>query len=113
LNRPPVNAVDQAMYRKMAALFADVDQVGADVRAVVLSGEGPHFCAGNDLDEFGTMTPENGQERMWRVREAFFAIAECSVPVPLHRAYRAWAGGSASRPAGGLPASIANCGGTE
>ena len=29
----------------------------ADVRVVVLSGEGPHFCAGNDLDEFATMTP--------------------------------------------------------
>jgi len=70
LNRPPVNAVDQAMYQEMAALFADIDQVGADVRAVVLSGEGPHFCAGNDLDEFATMTPENGRERMWRVREA-------------------------------------------
>ena len=81
LNRPPVNAVDQAMYQEMAALFADIDQVGADVRAVVLSGEGPHFCAGNDLDEFATMTPENGRERMWRVREAFFAIADCSVPV--------------------------------
>jgi enoyl-CoA hydratase len=48
---------------------------------VVLSGEGPHFCAGNDLDEFATMTPENGRERMWQVREAFFAIADCSVPV--------------------------------
>jgi hypothetical protein len=28
LNRPPVNAVDQAMYQEMAALFADVDQAG-------------------------------------------------------------------------------------
>ena len=69
------------MYQEMAALFADIDRVGADVRAVVLSGEGPHFCAGNDLDEFATMTPENGRERMWRVREAFFAIADRSVPV--------------------------------
>jgi enoyl-CoA hydratase len=81
LNRPPVNAVDRAMYCEIASLFADVDQISSDVRAVVLSGEGPHFCAGNDLEEFATMTPENGPERMWRVREAFFAIAECSVPV--------------------------------
>ena len=79
--RPPVNAVDQAMYREIAELFSDIDMVGEDVRAVVLAGNGPHFCGGNDLDEFATMTPENGAERMWRVREAFFAVMDCSVPV--------------------------------
>jgi enoyl-CoA hydratase len=81
LNRPPANAVDGAMYREIAALFGQIDQIAPDVRAVVLSGEGRHFCAGNDLDEFATMTPENGTERMWRVREAFLAIAACDVPV--------------------------------
>ncbi|MGE0501672.1 MAG: enoyl-CoA hydratase-related protein [Rhizobiaceae bacterium] len=80
LGRPPVNAVDRDMYIEIAELFSDIDQIG-DVRAVVLAGEGKHFCGGNDLDEFATMTPENGVERMWRVREAFFAIAECKVPV--------------------------------
>lgn len=79
--RPPVNAVDQEMYREIAALFSDIDMVGEDVRAVVLAGNGPHFCGGNDLDEFATMTPENGAERMWRVREAFFAVMDCCVPV--------------------------------
>jgi enoyl-CoA hydratase/carnithine racemase len=65
----------------LANLFRDIDQVGKGVRAVVLSGSGPHFCAGNDLEEFATMTPDNGTERMWRVREAFFAISDCAVPV--------------------------------
>jgi enoyl-CoA hydratase len=27
------------------------------------------------------MTPENGTERMWRVRQAFFAIQDCRIPV--------------------------------
>mgnify|MGYP001362359539 CR=1 FL=1 len=81
LGRPPVNAVDRDMYIEIADLFSDIDQIGPDVRAVVLAGNGSHFCGGNDLDEFATMTPENGAERMWRVREAFFAIAECRVPV--------------------------------
>jgi enoyl-CoA hydratase/carnithine racemase len=81
MNRPPVNAVDQEMYIELARLFAAPDQLGPDVRAVVLAGEGPHFCGGNDLDEFATMTPDNGDERMWRVREAFFAIMDCPVPV--------------------------------
>jgi enoyl-CoA hydratase len=81
LNRPPANAVDRSMYCEIADLFGNIDQIDDNVRAVVLSGEGPHFCAGNDLEEFRTMTPENAAERMWRVREAFFAISECSVPV--------------------------------
>ena len=81
MNRPPANAVDRDMYMEMADLFGDPDQIGDGVRAIVLNGAGPHFCAGNDLDEFATMTPENGVERMWRVREAFFAIQDCPVPV--------------------------------
>jgi enoyl-CoA hydratase len=81
LNRPPVNAVHTDMYIEIAMLFRDPDALGERVSAIVLSGEGAHFCAGNDLDEFATMSPENGTERMWRVREAFFAIQECPVPV--------------------------------
>lgn len=81
MNRPPVNGVDRDMYIEMAELFKRPDQVGGDLRAIVLSGVGPHFCAGNDLDEFASMTPENGTERMWRVREAFFAIQESPLPV--------------------------------
>lgn len=81
LNRAPVNAVHDAMYREIADLFENIDRLGGDVRAVVLSGEGRHFCGGNDLDEFATMDPGNAAERMWRVRTAFFAISECAVPV--------------------------------
>ena len=80
LDRAPANAVDRDMYIEIADLFRNPDQVG-EVRAIVLAGTGPHFCAGNDLNEFATMTPANGTERMWRVREAFFAIQDCPVPV--------------------------------
>jgi len=81
MDRPPVNAVDLVMYREMRELFADVDQVGAGVRAVVLTGAGKHFCAGNDLEDFATMDRDNVRERMFHVREAFFAIQDCAVPV--------------------------------
>lgn len=81
LSRPPANAVDQGFYGEIRSLFSNPDQIGEGVKAIVLAADGPHFCAGNDLDEFATMTPENGAERMWRVREAFFAIQECPVPV--------------------------------
>lgn len=80
MDRPPVNAVDRDMYIEIADFFRSVVSLPA-IKAIILSGEGKHFCGGNDLEEFATMTPENGAERMWRVREAFFAIAECAVPV--------------------------------
>lgn len=79
--RPPVNAVDLPMYREIRDLFTDIDQIGPGVRAVVLTGAGKHFCAGNDLDDFATMDSDNVRERMFGVREAFFAIQECAVPV--------------------------------
>ena len=81
LNRPPVNAIDRDLYIQIARLFSQPDRVAPGLKAIVLTGRGKHFCGGNDLDEFATMTPENGTERMWRVREAFFAIQFCPVPV--------------------------------
>jgi enoyl-CoA hydratase/carnithine racemase len=80
MNRPSANAVDRAMYIQIAELFSKPDQITAKLKSIVLTGRGKHFCADNDLDEFATMTPENGTERMWRVREAFFAIQNCPVP---------------------------------
>ena len=80
MDRAPANAVDQVMYGELADFFKNPDQAGP-IKAIVLAGAGAHFCAGNDLDEFVTMSPENGTERMWRVREAFFAIQDCPVPV--------------------------------
>jgi enoyl-CoA hydratase/carnithine racemase len=81
LDRAPANAVDRDMYIEIADLFNHVDRVGEGVRVIVFGGVGKHFCAGNDLGEFATMTPENGTERMWRVREAFYAVSGCVVPV--------------------------------
>ncbi|MFT3821457.1 MAG: enoyl-CoA hydratase/isomerase family protein [Rubrivivax sp.] len=51
LARHPANAVHREMHIELKQLFHDVDQIGSDVRAIVLGGEGRHFCAGNDLDE--------------------------------------------------------------
>lgn len=81
LSRGQVNAVHQPMYREIEHVFTHIDELGPDVRAVVLAGAGRHFCAGNDLDEFDTMSPANSPARMRRVRAAFFAIQDCPVPV--------------------------------
>lgn len=81
LNRPPVNAVNGTMYSEIKQFFDNVASHLPDARVIVLGGRGKHFCGGNDLAEFQTMTPENAGERMRLVREAFWAIYDCPVPV--------------------------------
>ncbi len=80
LSRAPVNAINQPMYEEIQRLFGELGANEA-INAIVLAGDGRHFCAGNELAEFETMTPENAGERMRNVREAFWAIYDCSVPV--------------------------------
>src|ERR1044072_7042743 len=64
LNRPEVfNAFNAALH---AGLRDALDQAAsAEVRAVVLTGAGRGFCAGQDLKEFQEM-PESIQERLER-----------------------------------------------
>jgi enoyl-CoA hydratase len=80
LDRPPVNAVNQRMYRELHRFFSAADEFVADASAILLLAEGKHFCAGNDLGEFATMTPANARERMFHAREAFYAIMDCALP---------------------------------
>lgn len=51
LNRPEKrNALSDALYRRLTALFAELD-ADASVRVVVLTGAGAHFSAGADIGE--------------------------------------------------------------
>jgi len=81
LARPPVNSVSQEMYREIEQVFSHPDHHLPGVKAIVLAGEGRHFCAGNDLHEFATLSPDNSAQRMAEVRAAFFAIQDCVIPV--------------------------------
>ncbi|MFX5530437.1 enoyl-CoA hydratase-related protein, partial [Acinetobacter baumannii] len=55
LNRPDkMNALDPAMFDALIAAGETLQQ-DADVRAVVLSGEGKGFCAGLDMGLFQSM----------------------------------------------------------
>jgi enoyl-CoA hydratase/carnithine racemase len=81
MQKPPANAVNVAMYDEIRELFSSIREPDNETKVVVFGGEGRFFCAGNDLEEFRTMDPTNARERMWHVREAFSAIAECAVPV--------------------------------
>jgi enoyl-CoA hydratase len=81
MKRPPVNAVSQPMYAEIKRMFSRIEEYAPEARAVVLIGDGKHFCGGNDLEEFRTMNPQNAGVRMIQVREAFAAIYDCVLPV--------------------------------
>jgi enoyl-CoA hydratase/carnithine racemase len=65
LDRPEKrNAVNDGMMRELEALLGDLPD---NVKAVVLAGKGPHFCAGLDLAEHKDRTPFAGLQhsRFW------------------------------------------------
>ncbi len=81
MDRPPVNAVNQRMYGELRSAFGSGSPLVDAAKVIVLNGAGPHFCAGNDLKEFGSLSPDNADQRMAEVRAAFFAIQDCPIPV--------------------------------
>lgn len=81
LDRPPVNAVNQQMYAEIRHAFSSLNP-DLSVKVAILTGAGDRaFCGGNDLREFESMDMFNADQRMRVVREAFFSIYDCAVPV--------------------------------
>lgn len=72
------NAISDPLVAQLRAAF---EQVPPGVRAAVLSGEGPHFCAGLDLSELVDRDAGEGlmHSRMWHA--AFESIQFGRVPV--------------------------------
>jgi enoyl-CoA hydratase/carnithine racemase len=82
LNRPKLrNAISLAMWRRLAALFNELDRDRA-VRSIILTGSGGTFCAGADISEFTELraTPEGGSSYHHAVDAAEQAIVACSKP---------------------------------
>ena len=80
LARGKVNAIDTQMYGEIATVF-DALSDNQDIRAVVLTGRGRIFCAGNDLGNFRVMDATSGEIEMREARRALFSVLDCSVPV--------------------------------
>lgn len=81
LDRPPVNALNNAVREELIAAF---DQIAdrEDIRVAILTGAGKTFCAGADLKD----RPKTGEPgEYWRhnriTRETTNAIRECAKPV--------------------------------
>jgi methylglutaconyl-CoA hydratase len=84
LARPEVhNAFNARLIAELHAVFQKLDQ-DDDVRAVVLEGEGPSFCAGADLNwmrESLTYRHDENVNDALRMADMFRAIDNCRHPV--------------------------------
>jgi methylglutaconyl-CoA hydratase len=75
------NAFDAALIEELTASFSDV---GSDVRAVVLTGDGPSFSAGADVEWMRSsvdLSFDENVEDALRLRALLDAIDGCSAPV--------------------------------
>src|SRR5207247_10589576 len=87
------NAFDAALIGELAEAFADI----GDARVVVLSGEGPSFCAGADVEwqrsSIELSYEENVEDarRLYRMLESIF---RCPAPVVARVQGYALGGGS-------------------
>lgn len=90
LNRPDkANSMNEVMWRELQACFEWADAEPA-VRAVVLAGNGRHFCAGLDLAMFAGLQGESQdparraetfRRMVLRMQGNLNAIERCRVPV--------------------------------
>jgi len=86
LNRPAKrNAVNDGLIAQLDRAFSTLPE---DVRCIVLSGEGQHFCAGLDLSELAERTVYDGVQhsRMWHAALDRIQFAPVPVVVALHGA---------------------------
>jgi 2-(1,2-epoxy-1,2-dihydrophenyl)acetyl-CoA isomerase len=97
LDRPEKrNAIDDGM---MAALVETIDLAGRDeqVRAIVLAGEGEHFCGGADI--VARNAEGEGRPRVGSVQRRVPSLAHRLIPLmltvqtPIVCAVRGWAAG--------------------
>jgi methylglutaconyl-CoA hydratase len=97
LNRPEArNAFNEHLIDEMTAWAADAAQ-DSELRAVVLSGTGPVFCAGGDLVWMSKMIGYTHEENIKDARAAaglFAALNNLPVPVIARIHGAAMAGGS-------------------
>lgn len=84
LNRPDVrNAFNETVIDELARAFG-VEALDANVRIVVLRGEGPVFCAGGDLNWMRKSVELNFEQNLRdtrRLTQMFAVMNECPKPV--------------------------------
>lgn len=80
LQRPDQrNAINNPLLDELSAAIESID-TDDSVRVVLFRGEGPAFCAGNDLKERALMTVDELRVRRSKGHEMFAAIRQISKP---------------------------------
>ncbi|MBV8855579.1 MAG: enoyl-CoA hydratase/isomerase family protein [Acidobacteria bacterium] len=74
------NALTGVMLERLGEIFAGV-AARRDLRAVILSGAGPDFCAGTDIAELEALDEAAASEKAARGREVCDQIELCDTPV--------------------------------
>jgi methylglutaconyl-CoA hydratase len=74
------NALSRELVASLLDVFAATRAEG-DVRAIVLSGSGPVFCAGADLREFVDASDDRFSADAGRLSDLLVAMATCPIPI--------------------------------
>ncbi len=94
LNRPEkYNAVNAQMHRELAAALKAISR-DPDIRALVLTGNGKAFCAGQDLTEFGSQPDDFRIDDLVRATFNRFVLGLRSLPIPVIAAVNGIAAGA-------------------
>ena len=76
-----LNAVDAALHRDLAALFARL-RAETDARAVLLTGAGRAFCAGGDFNWFPQLQEPGALEHLRRdAKRMINDLLDCEIPI--------------------------------
>ncbi|MBM7701274.1 enoyl-CoA hydratase [Metabacillus iocasae] len=81
LNRPPANALSQAILKELSEVLGEVRE-DDNTRVIVLQGEGRFFCAGADIKEFTTLQNEGEYEELAKKGQQLFEYIE-TYPKPI------------------------------
>jgi enoyl-CoA hydratase len=77
------NAMSRAMWAQLKTVFERI-QISAEVRCVVIKGEGAHFCAGGDISEYADFRFQTESLRHFHEVEVWGglqAMLSCDVPI--------------------------------
>jgi enoyl-CoA hydratase/carnithine racemase len=83
VHRGRLNAMSRAMWAQLREIFLGLQQ-NAQVRCVVVVGDGGHFCAGGDISEYAEFRFDEAKLRHFHEVEvwgALSAMLACDVPL--------------------------------
>lgn len=79
LDRPPINSLNVQVYDEINEAFQRINR-NRNIKVAILRAEGRVFMAGNDINDFESVTSENYLDYMKHIQDSISAIYNCRVP---------------------------------